>query len=707
MMTRSPLKIRTRSKHDAFKMLSFLLLSFFVTFSQAETATKDVFKPLKPTESQQTADIYIASLLSQRHYLQQPIDKVLSAKVFKNYLDALDPQHLYFLQSDIDHFSKYKYTLDTAIIKGNLDPAFEMYNLYDQRLIARLKWLISELKKGVGQFDFNKQDSIEIDRKDDPWSKTHQALDKIWHKRLKAAVLELKLNDKSDKEIITNLTKRYKSQLHRVMQTRSEDAFSTYMNALTGVYDPHTAYFSPRTSENFNINMSLSLEGIGAVLQMDNDYTKVLRLVPAGPASKEGQLRPGDRIVGVGQGKDGPIVDIVGWRLDEVVDLIRGPKKSIVRLKVIPAGVKDTSQTVIIKIVRDKVKLEEQAAQSQILTIKRNGKKYKIGYIELPAFYADFEAMQRGDPNYKSTTRDVRKLIKKLKAQGIKGLILDLRNNGGGSLQEANMLTGLFIKSGPTVQIRTSKTKVSVMEDPDPKEVYTGPLVVLVNRMSASASEIFSGAIQDYNRGILLGTQTFGKGTVQSVHPINHGQLKLTQAKFYRISGASTQHRGVLPDIKIPGLIDKTQIGEDALPYPLPWDYIPAVKHDNYGITNQLIEKLRKLHNKRFTKLPEYKALIEERNFLIKERKQKRLSLNEHVRLIEKEKRDKFQLKLVNERRVAEGKSIFKSKEAWEKYIESQASKPNKVKKLGFVTKEAGNIILDEIHLKPSTTVTH
>ena len=425
--------------------------------------------------------------------------------------------------------------------------------------------------------------AVPLDVENLQWAKNQAELDDRWRKQLKNQVLSLKLADKPENEIVPTLQKRYTSQLKSVKQYNSQDVFQIYANALTELYDPHTNYLSPRSTENFNINMSLSLEGIGAVLQMDDEYTKVSSLVAKGPADKQGDLQPADRIVAVGQGVDGPLEDVIGWRLDEVVELIRGPKDTTVRLEVIPAKSKSADERKIITIVRNKVKLEEQSAQKKVIEIPEGNKVIKVGVIDIPAFYIDFDAMRRGDKDYKSTTRDVKNLLQELEAEGVDGIIVDLRNNGGGSLQEANELTGLFIEYGPTVQIRHSSRRVWRDGKRLKGPYYEGPLVVLVNRLSASASEIFAGAMQDYQRGIIVGDRSFGKGTVQTLIPLTEGQLKITESKFYRISGESTQHRGVVPDVEFPSIYDTEEIGESALDHALNWDQISPIRHSNYG----------------------------------------------------------------------------------------------------------------------------
>ena len=407
-------------------------------------------------------------------------------------------------------------------------------------------------------------------------------------------------------EIAPILIKRYSSQLKRVRQYNNQDVFQIYANALTELYDPHTNYLSPRRSENFNINMSLSLEGIGAVLQLEDEYTKVARLVAKGPADKQGELQPADRIVGVGQGVDGRIEDVVGWRLDEVVELIRGPKDSTVRLEVIPAKAKSTDKHKIITIVRNKVKLEEQSAQKRVLEVPDGDRVIKVGVIDIPAFYIDFDAMRRGDKQYKSTTRDVKKLLHELQDEGVDGILVDLRNNGGGSLQEANELTGLFIEYGPTVQIRHSSRRVWRDGKRLKTTYYDGPLVVLINRLSASASEIFAGAIQDYQRGLIVGDRSFGKGTVQTLIPLTEGQLKITESKFYRISGGSTQHRGVVPDVEFPSLYDPEEIGESALERALDWDQINPVRHQRYNDLSTVVPRITSLFEQRSASNPDF-----------------------------------------------------------------------------------------------------
>ncbi|MEZ5551698.1 MAG: carboxy terminal-processing peptidase [Pseudomonadales bacterium] len=617
---------------------------------------------LAPLDVHPRTSLTIVEQLRHNHLLKKDLNDQISSEIFDKYLDLLDGGRAYFLAADVHAFEKYRYELDDALIRGNLDPAFEVFNRYQQRLDERLEFLLDELAAGLDRMDFEADESIEIDRVDAPWPVNTAELDDLWRKRLKAAALAMKLNGKPIDEIETLLTKRYTNRLRQSRQTKSEDAFQLYVNAFASTYDPHTQYFSPRTSQNFNINMSLSLEGIGAVLRSDDEYTSVVELVTAGPADKSGLIRPSDRIVSVGQGENGALIDVVGWRLDDVVELIRGPKDSTVRLEIIP-GTSEDDTTRVISIVRNTVKLEEQAAQKRVLELTRNGQPYRIGIIEVPTFYVDFKAVQQGDPNFKSTTRDVRRLIEELKAEDIDGLMIDLRNNGGGSLQEADSLTGLFIRSGPTVQVKSGARRANIYSDTDDAVAWDGPLAVLMNRLSASASEIFAGAIQDYGRGILIGSQTFGKGTVQTLVPLNRGQLKITAAKFYRVSGQSTQHQGVLPDIAYPEIFDIEQIGESSLDDAMPWDVIqPAVYPRTHQIQT-LLPELQSRHDLRTLDDPDFNYLraLSERNR--QNGRKTQLSLKESERVKEKADEDAWRLNLENTLRIAKGEAPLKSLE--------------------------------------------
>lgn len=693
-----------------FNLLFVLLLGLLTATANASTggdpgrtSEPSSFTPLEPTLAQARASLKIAKELQDDHYLHLKIDNKLADKVFDRFIDGLDGQRMYFLKSDIDRFQKYKRELASDLRTAQLGPAFDIYNTYEKRVINRLKFALGLVNAGLDNMHFDRQEKMRLDRKDQPWPTTEKQLDQIWRKRVKNAVLGMRLSGKKDKAIVKSLRDRYESQLKRAYQAHSEDAFSAYMNALTAVYDPHTAYFSPRASENFNIDMSLSLDGIGAVLQSDNEYTKVVRLIAGGPAARQGQLKPADRIVGVAQGKHGEMVNVVGWRLDDVVSKIRGPQGTIVRLEVIPGGAADDTRTKVIQITRDKVKLEDQAAKSHRITFKRDGRTWHIGVIEIPAFYLDFRAMQEHDPNYKSTTRDVRRLIAKLKKQGIDGLEIDLRNNGGGALPEANELVGLFIGKGPTVQVRDANNEVDVLSNSRPQAFYKGPLVVLVNRLSASASEIFTAAIQDYHRGLIVGSQTFGKGTVQTLINLNHGQLKITQAKFYRVSGGSTQLKGVTPDIKLPSRINDSEIGEDALPEALPWDQIPTVPHKEFYNFKPILGKLRHRHKVRFEQNPHFQLLKKEIAFLKEQRNRKVVSLDESKRRQEQDTLEKEQLALTNDKRKLDKKKPFPNWDAYQKWQRNQVTGEDNRQKLDFVAREGGQIIADMVQLDKKT----
>lgn len=609
---------------------------------------------LHPLDVHPRTSLSIVEQLRHNHYLQKPLDDAASSELFDKYIDLLDSGHAYFLASDIQALEKYRYALDDALKRGDLDPAFDIFNRYQVRLEERLEYLITQLNQGLQTMTFDTDESIEVERKHAPWAATTAELDDLWRKRLKAAVLGMKLNGKQIAEIQDVLTKRYKNRLKQATQTNSEDAFQVYVNAYASTYDPHTQYFSPRTSENFNINMSLSLEGIGAVLRTEDDYTEVVRLVPAGPADKAGALKPSDRIIGVGQGESGKLIDVVGWRLDDVVELIRGPKASVVRLEIIPAAAED-SKSRLVSITRNTVQLEEQSAQKKLLTLQQGGTTHKIGIIEIPTFYVDFKAVQEGNPDYKSTTRDVHALIDQLKAEGVEGIIIDLRNNGGGSLQEADSLTGLFIKSGPTVQVKTANRRANIYADTDDAIAWDGPMAVMVNRLSASASEIFAGAIQDYGRGPIIGSQTFGKGTVQTLIPLNRGQLKITQAKFYRVSGQSTQHQGVLPDVEFPEVYDTDKIGESSLEDAMPWDEIKPAVYPHATQVQTVLPVLVDKHRDRVATNPDFEYL---RALMDKSRenaKKTEISLNEAVRIKEKKDEDAWRLAIENKLRATKG----------------------------------------------------
>ena len=668
--------------------------------------TNAPWEKLQPDQAEVTTSLNMVELLKRHHYSRLPLDDAHSEKIFDGYLRMLDSSHSLFSAKDIERFKPWRTEFDDFLKNGDLKPGFAMYKRYLERQNERLTYILGLLDQGIDKLDFKQDESLLVDRKHADWKPDDAALKDLWRRQLKDQVLRQKIKDKDNASIQKTLVRRYKSLKNNIEQTNSEDVFRTYSNAYAESYDPHTDYMSPDDVENFNLSMSLSLQGIGAVLQADDDYVKIVSLVTGGPAEKSKQLAPADRIVGVAQGKKGEMVDVIGMRLDKVVKLIRGPKGSTVRLEVVPAkNAPNDDSTKVVSIVRDAVKLEDQAAQKSVLNLHENGRDYKLGIITLPAFYLDFNAYRNGDSNYTSSTRDVRRLISELEKEHIDGLVIDLRNNGGGSLQEASELTGLFIPQGPTVQIRNRDRHVELIGSEDSEPYYEGPMAVLVNRLSASASEIFAGAMQDYRRALIIGGQTFGKGTVQNIQPLNQGELKMTLAKFYRVSGQSTQHRGVIPDVMFPAEVNTKEIGESALPEALPWDTINPVITLTEDPIKPVLAELRKKHEQRTAKNPDFVYSRERLDLMDKLTKDTTLSLNEDKRRAYQNNIESEELQLENARRVAKGKkplkklkddddtaTLAKAKEDEQKHPEKDA-----------YLKEAGEILVD--YIKANTKV--
>lgn len=664
----------------------------------AKTTSADPWEYLQPNREQVIASLNVVELLNRHHYNKPPLNDERSVKIYQGYLKMLDPSRSYFTAGDIAEFDQWRNQFDDLLKSGNLEPGFLIYKRQLERLQSRLQFALNILEQGVDKIDFSTDESLLIDREKAPWAKNLVELDELWRKRVKDEVLRLKIAGKEPKAIEELLIKRYKNQQARLRQTRGEDIFQAYVNAFAMSYDPHTSYLSPDNAENFDINMSLSLEGIGAVLQSDNEHVKVVRLVPAGPADKSKQIAPADKIIGVAQGSD-EIVDVIGWRLDEVVKLIRGPKGSQVRLQVIPASNAPNDETSkVVNITREAVKLEEQAAKKSVLRLTHEGRDYKLGIIEVPAFYLDFKAFRAGDPNYTSTTRDVKRLITELEQEKVDGVVIDLRNNGGGSLQEATELTGLFIDQGPTVLVRNSDGRVDVLADENTGIFYKGPLAVLVNRLSASASEIFAGAMQDYHRALILGGQTFGKGTVQTIQPLNHGELKLTLAKFYRVSGQSTQHQGVIPDIQYPDVMNTKEIGESALPEALPWDSIKAAMTPKSDPIMPFLKELQTRYDTRTAKNPDFTFTRERLALAQKLMDETSVSLNEGKRRAQQTDIEAQQLVIENNRRKAKGETLLselKKEDEDATPVEPEKTKPEDDAFLA----ESGHILLDYLGL--------
>ncbi len=594
-------------------------------------------------------------------YSRRALDDALSQDVFTRYLDALDPERLFFLASDIERFEPYRTTLDNAIGKGDLRPAYAIYNLYVQRLNQRIDHAQALIK--AGEFQLDGDDSYRLKRSDGPWEADVAALDAVWRQRITNDVLRLKLAGKDDKAIATTLEKRYATMAKRNGEVKSDDVFQTFMNAYVGAIEAHTAYMNPRTAENFTMQMRLSLEGIGAVLQRDDDYTIIRSVVPGGPAALSGQIKVGDRIVGVGQGKAGAITDVVGWRVDDVVELIRGPKGTQVRLDVLPAAAGIDGEHTVISLVRDKIKLEEQAAKKHIVEVADGDTKRRIGVISLPGFYEDFEGRRRDEPDFRSATRDVARLLAELQQENVEGVVLDLRNNGGGSLREAVELTGLFVDSGPVVQVAYAGNRIHVEKMRNVGAIWDGPLAVMVNRASASASEIFAGAIQDYGRGLIVGEPTFGKGTVQNLLDLDNvfgagessrGQLKLTVAQFFRVNGSSTQRKGIDPDVSFPATLDAEDYGESTYDNALPWSSLPPASYPRLADFRPLLPLLEQKHAARAEKDPEFRWLKEDIARYREQRNRETLSLNYQAR---KDERDAQEAR--RQQREAEHKALL------------------------------------------------
>lgn len=626
---------------------------------EGELDANALYSPLSGEAVFADAAIELVEQLESKHYASVDIDDGFSSIVFDKYLDALDGSKLYLLASDVQRIARYRYTLDNSLAEGDLTPAYDIYNIYHQRVIDRLVYAIERIDNAVPAMDFTVDEYLILDREDAPFAQSKAELDELWRKRVKNSVLSLKLTGDTNEEIVEKLGKRYRNQLRQVLKTNGKDVFQAYLSTVASSVDPHTSYFSPRDSENFNMGLSLSLQGIGAQLTTEDEYTKVVELIKGGPAERAAELQEGDKIIGIGQGIDGEIKDVVGMRLDDVVAQIRGEKDTVVKLSVIPVDAVSESSARVISITRDNVKLEDQSAKKEVIELSYADQDYRIGVISLPTFYFDFEAAARGDEDFKSSTRDVRRLLEELKEESIDAVVVDLRNDGGGSLSEANQLVGLFIETGPTVQIRYSDLRNGFTRsfgDNDPDVVYDGPLAVLVNRTSASASEIFAGAIQDYQRGLVLGGQTFGKGTVQEIIPMSYGQVKLTRSKFYRISGASTQHRGVIPDIEFPDFYDAyDDIGESSLDGALPWDTVRPVEYRAYHPVQAYLPMLRELHEARAAESPDFNYLKDQIERTRELRERERLSLNEEIVKAEREAAKRVEFDAENLRRQLKG----------------------------------------------------
>ncbi|MES2111951.1 MAG: carboxy terminal-processing peptidase [Bacteroidota bacterium] len=689
----------------------------------AKTIKVDGSKNIQPDEQQAVVVKTIAAMISKYNYKKVELNDSMSTVIYNRYIKLMDESHNYFLASDIADFDKYKTVLDDDAKNGNLNDAFYIFNVYQKRYIDRIKYSITQLDN---DFDYAKNDQFTYDRDNLAWVKSEAEMNKIWTERVKYDMLNLKLAGTDVAKNKETLRKRYENLLSQANKLNNQDVFQIFMDAFTNAIDPHTNYFNPANAANFNIDMSRQLEGIGAGLNIENEFVIIKSLTAGGPAEKSKQVSVDDRIVGVAQGPGGEFQNVVGWRIENAIALIRGKKGTIVRLELLPKGTSVGSKPKIVELVREKIILKDESAKKEIRTYNENGKTIKIGVISVPAFYIDFNDYKSGNPNYKSTTHDVKLLIDSLKQQGVDGIVMDMRQNGGGSLLEAVDLTGLFIKTGPVVQVRSANDEIEVDKDEDPSIAWNGPLAILVDRFSASATEIFSGAIQDYGRGIILGTQTYGKGSVQNAIDLDRvippsmlqraaalvgkdkksptaitgsqsvfGQLNLTIAKFYRITGNSTQHKGVTPDIAFPSIIPMDKYGEDTEPSAMPFDIIAKTNYTKVGDFSTVLPQLQKLHDQRMSASPNYKYMLQDIDEIKKHEAEKSVTLNEAKLKAQRDADDKKQFEENNQRRVAMGLPALKKGETKKRGDD-----------LDFLKREAGQVLTDYISLDNKFTST-
>ena len=628
------------------KALMLIIMSFLS--SSLLSAQNTIEQAIQPEKKHEKIGALVERFIERSHYNHTKVDDKLSSLIFSKFIESLDENRSYFTQDEINAFEIYRFKIDDMLGSEAIDPIYDIFNTYRKRASERMEFALALLEK---EPDFTLQESFKFDRSDIDWPSTSVELDEIWRKRVKNDALSLILNDKTWDEAKEILTKRYERFSKQLNQINSDDIFETFMNSAVHSLDPHSSYFSPRNSEEYQIQMSLSYFGIGASLSIEDDYVSIVNIIPGGPAAIDGRLKPKDRITAISQGEDKSMTDVIGWRLDDVVRLIRGPENTVVKLQILPGDSNPGETENIIELTREQIKLEESAAKSKIIETQSEQEKFKIGVIDIPSFYRDFRALKSGDEEFTSTTSDVKRLLSNLENDNIDALVIDLRNNGGGHLTEATALTGLFIDNGPVVQLRNANGRISRLDDPDPvpRSAYNGPLIVLVNRYSASASEIFAAAIQDYERGIVVGQQTYGKGTVQNLYALDQyvrrnqdelGQLTLTIGKYYRVTGESTQNRGVIPDIELPSYIDIDNTGESSRDTALPWDKIKPSRYKKNQSMEDPINQLRELHTERRKTDPELIFLLKdiEESFLY--RKQTTVSLNLNKRISEREERE-------------------------------------------------------------------
>jgi len=715
-------------------MITFTAAALACSASPKAQKMVDGVQNIKPDEQQSLVIREVVQLIENYNYKKIKINDSISSIILDRYIKQLDPSKYYFLASDIKEFEKYRTTLDDDFRIGDLSGPFYIFNVYLKRYDERIKYSLAQVK---GKYDFSQNETYTYDREKMPWINNAAGLDDVWKKRVKYELVNLKIAGTDDAKNIETLTKRYQNLQSQAAKFNNQDVFQIVMDSFTEAIDPHTNYFNPRNAETFTQEMSRSIEGIGATLQLENEVTKIVSVVPGGPAFKSKQVNAGDRIIAVAQGANGEFEDIIGWRIDNAVSKIKGPKGTTVRLKIIPVGQEMASKPVIITLVREKVILADQSAKKSVKTIQSDGKPYKIGIIDVPAFYADFKAANAGDPNYKSTTRDVRLLIDTLKnIDKVDAIVMDLRANGGGSLVEAVDLTGLFIDKGPVVQVKDLRGTIEVDEDKNPGVAWSGPFGVMIDRLSASASEIFAGAIQDYGRGVIMGTQTYGKGTVQSSIDLNRlvnpsllqklsaaimgakgktetvtistqkldkpaatvvvdkdgvpqlGIINLTMGKFYRVNGSSTQHKGVIPDFNFPSVYPLDKIGEDTEPSALPFD---IVKPSNFSIVADLTNvkaTLDKLHKERMANSLDYKILQEDIAEAKKRDGETSVTLNEAKLKADRDAMEAKSLSRLNQLRASRGLAPVK-----------KGDKLTKEDSFDFVQEESLRIMIDLMKL--------
>ena len=651
---------------------------------------------LAPTDREARVSRLVGSVFERSHYRQEPVNDPVSSLVLDRYVESLDGNRSYFLANDVAEFERYRYQLDDAVTQGRLGPAFEIFNRFQARNRERMAYALAVLKT---EPDFTVQESFDFDREHAPWAATSAELDEIWRKRVKNDALSLMLADKTWPEARDILQKRYERAAKRSEQVTSDDVFENFMNSFASVFDPHSNYFSPRNSEEYRIQMSLSYEGIGASLQVVDDFVTIMEILPGGSAQQSGELKATDRILAVGQGKAGELVDVVGWRLDDVVDLIRGPGGSFVRLQIQSGSAAPGAAERVVTLPRTRITLEAQAAKKELRKVKRGDRELRIGVIDVPSFYQDFDARTAGDENYRSTTRDVRRLIEEFeKDGGIDGLVLDLRENGGGHLTEAIGLVNLFVPKGPVVQLREAGGKVEVLESDDQGVAYSGPLTILVDRFSASASEIFAAAMQDYGRGIVIGQETYGKGSVQNLYPLDrfalgqdpgYGQLTVTIGMYYRVTGESTQNRGVKPDIALPSAISVEEVGESSREGALPWNRIRTATFKPEGSVAPVLGELQRDHEARVANDPDFRFAEGEIAAIDAMRKEKSISLSLKERQAQRERLTQERLARENARRAALGEAPLKT-------VDEIKDPPD------AILAEAAQITADYVGLKPT-----